>query len=162
MKILFFSAAFLFLWILNPWKNDLPIEQKQVQSKRVSPTISDSLITLVAVGDIMMGSNYPSDAYLPPKNVNLLDPIASFIQSADVAFGNLEGTVLDKGGKIKSCSDPSKCYAFRQPAYFVDQLKAAGFDFLSVANNHMGDFGDEGRVNTQRVLKQAGIRYAGA
>ena len=161
MKIVFLSLVLFFFWILDSWKSIVSNEVSPAESTKTYQPAIDSLITLVAVGDIMMGSNYPSEAYLPPKNSNLLDPVASFIQSADVAFGNLEGTVLDKGGAVKSCSDPSKCYAFRQPTYFVDQLKAAGFDFLSVANNHMGDFGDEGRVNTQRVLKAAGIRYAG-
>ena len=121
----------------------------------------DTLITLVAVGDIMMGSNFPSPNYLPKEGVELLSPLHEFLQMADVTFGNLEGTILNDGGTVKSCSDPSKCYAFRQPEYFVPQFKNAGFDFLSVANNHMGDFGEAGRTNTQRVLREAGLRFAG-
>jgi len=121
----------------------------------------DSVITMVAVGDIMMGTNFPSESYLPPKDLFLLSPLHAFLQGADVTFGNLEGTVLNSGGDAKKCGDPSKCYAFRQPEYFVDQLKEAGFDLLSVANNHMGDFGDAGRANTQRILKEKGFTYAG-
>jgi len=123
--------------------------------------VEDSLITLVAVGDIMMGSNYPSNAGLPPDGTLLLEPLQDFLRAADITFGNLEGTVLNTGGIPKKCGDPSKCYAFRQPEFFVDQLKSAGFDFLSIANNHMGDFGDPGRQNTQKVLRNAGMRYAG-
>lgn len=123
--------------------------------------VDDSLITLIAVGDIMMGTNFPSENYLPAKDLLLLEPMHSILRNADITFGNLEGTVLNSGGKVKKCSDSTKCYAFRQPEYFVPQLKDAGFDFLSLANNHMGDFGEEGRVNTQRVLREAGFRYAG-
>lgn len=122
---------------------------------------NDSVITLVAVGDMMLGTNFPNEGYLPPKDLLLLQPMYSFLQGADVTFGNLEGTVLNSGGDVKRCGDPSKCYAFRQPEYFVDQLKEAGFDILSIANNHMGDFGEPGRNNTQRILKEKGFTYAG-
>ena len=124
-------------------------------------TPADSIITLVAVGDIMMGTNFPNESYLPPKDRFLLSPMYAFLQEADVTFGNLEGSVLNSGGDVKKCSDPSKCYAFRQPEYVVGQLKEAGFDLLSVANNHMGDFGDVGRTNTQRVLREKGLTFAG-
>lgn len=123
--------------------------------------LSDSTIRIVAVGDIMLGTNYPSESYLPSKETLLLKPMFEYLQNADITFGNLEGTVLNDGGDVKKCSNPSICYAFRQPEYFVDQLKDAGFDILSLANNHMGDFGKPGRDNTQRILKEKGFTYAG-
>ena len=131
--------------------------EKNAQRKK----IADSTITLVAVGDIMMGSNYPSEVNCPPKDIRLLDPVATYLQAADLSFANLEGPVLDKGGTMKKCQDPSVCYAFRQPEYLTDQIKAAGIDLLSVANNHLGDFGEEGRSNTCRVLREKGFRIAG-
>ena len=122
---------------------------------------SDDTITIVAVGDIMMGTNYPSENYLPPKGVKLLEPILEYLKVGDVVFGNLEGTVLNSGGEVKSCSNPSTCYAFRQPEYLLDQIKEAGFNMLSVANNHVGDFGNTGRANTIKALKERGFCYAG-
>jgi poly-gamma-glutamate capsule biosynthesis protein CapA/YwtB (metallophosphatase superfamily) len=130
-------------------------------TERKKFNFTDSVISIVAVGDIMMGTNYPSESYLPPKDVFLLNPVSEILSQADLTFGNLEGTILNSGGTPKKCSDPSLCYAFRQPEYFVQQLKNAGFDFMSVANNHMGDFGDIGRLNTCKVLRSNGIRYAG-
>lgn len=129
-----------------------------VPNKTDSP---DETFTLVAVGDIMMGTNFPNASYLPPEGVKLLDPLADILKSGDVTFGNLEGTLLNEGGDLKNCSDWSKCYAFRQPEYFADELKLAGFDLLSVANNHLGDFGDPGRTNTLKVLGEKGFAYAG-
>lgn len=147
------------LTLFLPFKSKARVPfQKKVM---VEPEPEDTLITLIAVGDIMMGTNFPSPSYLPNQNTFLLEPMHSFLQRGDIVFGNLEGTILNEGGKVKKCSDSTKCYAFRQPEYFVPQLKAAGFNFLSLANNHMGDFGEEGRNNTQRVLKEAGIKYAG-
>lgn len=121
----------------------------------------DTLITVITVGDMMLGTNFPSTDYLPPNGQNILDPVKDILRSGDLTFGNLEGTVLNEGGDVKKCSDPTKCYAFRQPEYVVDYLKDAGFDMVSVANNHMGDFGEPGRANTQKVLKAKGIKYAG-
>ncbi len=121
----------------------------------------DSIITLIAVGDMMLGTNYPNATHLPPNDYDLLGPLQELLKSGDMTFGNLEGTVLNEGGEIKSCGDPTKCYAFRQPESVLKHVKNAGFDFLSIANNHMGDFGETGRKNTQKVLREMGFRYAG-
>lgn len=134
---------------------------KKVNNGKDMVNDKDSILTLIAVGDIMLGTNYPSPSYLPPDKANILIPLRDILRSANITFGNLEGTVLNEGGEVKQCNDPSKCYAFRQPEYLVDFLKDAGFDLLSLANNHMGDFGQTGRANTQRILKEKGIKYAG-
>lgn len=138
-------------------------DSKKVSRKaaEVQAQESDSLISLVAVGDMMLGTNFPDASYLPHRDTLLLRPMFDFLRNADITFGNLEGTVLNEGGDVKKCGDPAKCYAFRQPEYFIDQLKDAGFDILSLANNHMGDFGESGRTNTQRILKEKGLTYAG-
>jgi poly-gamma-glutamate capsule biosynthesis protein CapA/YwtB (metallophosphatase superfamily) len=47
------------------------------------------------------------------------------------------------------------------PEYLIDQLKTAGFDFLSLANNHANDFGLEGIENTKLVLDNLEIGFAG-
>lgn len=123
---------------------------------------SDSLITIAGVGDIMFGTNYPSPSYLPPNDgKNLLDSVEAVLKSADITFGNAEGTFLDEGGEVKSCKDPSVCYAFRQPTRYANYFKQGGFDLVSVANNHVGDFGETGRKSTSKTLKEAGIAYAG-
>ncbi len=137
------------------------VEPASKKETNVKDNPSDSILTLIAVGDIMLGTNYPSAAYLPPNKANILEPVRDLLRNADLTFGNLEGTVLNEGGDVKQCSDPSKCYAFRQPEYLVDYLKDSGFDLLSLANNHMGDFGNAGRVNTKRILKEKGIKHAG-
>lgn len=158
--LLVLSTAFLgaMVFPLQPF-SESPVLHKKTPVDE--PVVDDSTITLVAVGDMMLGTNFPHAGYLPPRDTLLLKPMYEYLQRADFTFGNLEGTVLDSGGTVKKCGDPTKCYAFRQPEYFVDQLKDAGFDFLSLANNHLGDFGQEGRNNTQRVLKAKNLKYAG-
>ncbi|TAK43017.1 MAG: CapA family protein [Saprospiraceae bacterium] len=123
---------------------------------------TDTLVSVTGVGDIMMGTNYPSRNYLPPNGGDgLLSDVDSILSSADVTFGNLEGTLFDGEGTAKRCRDTTKCYIFRTPASYVKHLYDAGFDVISIANNHSGDFGNEGRIGTKAVLKNAGIAFAG-
>ena len=153
------ATTYFVIWGF-PLEMNAPVKNMIAIPEPVNIT-EDSTITLVAVGDIMMGTNFPDPAYLPPKDSFLLRPMLPYLMNADITFGNLEGSVLNEGGEVKKCSDPTKCYAFRQPEYFIDQLKDAGFDLLSLANNHMGDFGESGRNNTQRVLREKKLKYAG-
>lgn len=118
--------------------------------------------TIIGVGDMMLGTNYPSASYLPPKGgTTMLAHMEETLQSADVTFGNLEGTILDEGGTPKRCSNPKACYVFRSPESYASHFQKAGFDLLSIANNHSGDFGLTGRKRTKAVLEELGIAYAG-
>lgn len=119
-------------------------------------------ISVIGVGDIMMGTNFPSEKYLPPENgKSLWREVIDILKDADLTFGNLEGVVLDSGGTQKKCNNPDLCYLFRTPERFISNLVDAGFDVMSMANNHAGDFGPEGRENTVKVLDSLGINHAG-
>lgn len=119
-------------------------------------------ITITGVGDIMLGTHFPTDEYLPPDDgAHLLKDVAPYLKESDITFGNLEGSFLNEGKCMKRCSDPKKCYAFKMPEHYVTHLKDAGFNLLSIANNHVGDFGIEGREKTVEVLEKAEIHFAG-
>lgn len=120
-------------------------------------------ITVAAVGDIMLGSTNPPGRGLPAEDgAKMLVEVAPILSAADLAFGNLEGPMLE-GGKSAKCGPNSRlCYAFRVPTRYGKHLKDAGFDLMSVANNHASDFGLEGRESTNRVLDQLGIVHAGS
>jgi hypothetical protein len=119
-------------------------------------------ITIMAVGDIMPGTNFPSDKLLPADSgKNIFISVKHILENADLTFGNLEGCLLNEGGTVKKCQDSTKCYAFRIPTYFSPIIKDAGFDILNLANNHCGDFGDAGRLSTKASLDSTGIYYAG-
>jgi poly-gamma-glutamate capsule biosynthesis protein CapA/YwtB (metallophosphatase superfamily) len=127
------------------------------------PVCAGSTLAVVAVGDVMLGTAYPSAAYLPPNNdcSPLLSLVKPHIQAADVAFANLEGALTDNLKNAKTCSNPKWCYAFAMPASYAACLADAGFDLLSVANNHTGDFGEQGQASTVNALEQQGIAFAG-
>lgn len=119
-------------------------------------------VTVIGVGDIMMGTNYPNASGLPPNDgTDLFQEVAAVLKNADVTMGNLEGVLLDEGGTAKTCRDPKVCYVFRSPVKYAQNLAAAGFDVMSLANNHAGDFGDVGRKSSMKALDQSGIYHAG-
>jgi hypothetical protein len=120
-------------------------------------------LSIIGVGDIMLGTDFPNRSSLPPNNdcMPLLEPVKHILLDADVTFGNLEGCFLDHGPVVKRCRDTTVCYAFKSPEKYVNCLVEAGFDVVSLANNHVGDFGDRGRKTTIRLLDSVGIHYGG-
>ncbi len=128
-----------------------------------TPPTNKEPITIAAVGDIMMGSLYPNDSRMPPNDgADLMKEVTPILSAADIAFGNLEGPIVDGGSSGKCGGSRGNCYAFRVPTRYGKYLKEAGFDVMSVANNHAGDFGEGGRISTQKVLDEQGIKYAGS
>jgi poly-gamma-glutamate capsule biosynthesis protein CapA/YwtB (metallophosphatase superfamily) len=86
---------------------------------------------------------------------------AHLLRDADLTVGNLEGCLSDHAPREKYCRDTTICYAFRMPEKFGSCFQEAGFDVLTIANNHSGDFGDQGRESTVKVLDSLGIHHAG-
>lgn len=131
----------------------------------VSPdsTFKNKPLVIAGVGDIMLGTSFPSTRFLPPDDnpFLLFGDLADTLASADIAFGNLEGSFLDQGEPAKKCRDTTICYLFRMPERYAGALGSAGFDILSLANNHFGDFGYASRRKTMKLLDSIGIKYAG-
>lgn len=114
-----------------------------------------------AVGDIMLGSDFPDDRLPPDDGRGLLAPVADWLRDADLTFGNVEGVLMDGGEPEKFCNNPRLCYLFRSPARYAFTLADAGFDVASLANNHARDFGETGRSASMAALHAAGIATTG-
>lgn len=119
-------------------------------------------IKIAAVGDIMLGSPFPKESRMPPNDgADILKAVTPILSSADIAFGNLEGPMTDGGRSAKCGSGNSNCFEFRMPTRYGKYLKAAGFDVMSVANNHALDFGEKGQADTRATLDAQGIKHVG-
>lgn len=143
------------------------VESEETNAAKPTPTPAKAQnnepVKIAAVGDIMIGSTSINDSYLPPNDgADMLKEVTPILSKADVTFGNLEGPMLE-GGKTTKCPPGSKrCFAFRVPTRYGKLLKDAGFDVMSLANNHAGDFGDYGRESTRKTLDALGIKHAGS
>lgn len=114
-------------------------------------------VTLVAVGDIMVGG--PNRALLQRTSARYPFEgagIRNLLLDADLTLGNLECAVTTRGRQ------QPKAYTFRADPEVVEGLWWAGFDILGLANNHTGDYGQIGLLDTFDALAAAGLRYIGA
>ncbi len=110
---------------------------------------------VVFVGDIMLSRTVAKR--MRERGADY--PFAStthIIREADVAFGNLETTITE-GDAVQPFE-----MRFRADADVPEALKMAGFDILSLANNHTFDFGEKGLSDTQTALDAVGIIHVGA
>ena len=156
-------AASIILLFLIACQTKSVRSEEPVQPEPVATPRNNEPVTIVGVGDIMMASPFPNDSRMPPNDgADLLKAFTPILSAADIAFGNLEGPIVDTGVSGKCRPGSTQCFAFRTPTRYGKYLKEAGFDVMSVANNHAGDFGLAGRVSTQKVLDEQGIKYAGS
>ena len=112
--------------------------------------------TFIFVGDIMLGrgvewriSKNSSDFNFPFLKIR------NYLKKADLVFGNLEGPISDKG------KNQGSEYSFRFRPEVVGALRDAGFKVLSLANNHIWDWGEEAILDTISNLDGAGIGAVG-
>jgi len=106
-----------------------------------NPTPETGIVTLALLGDL----NFGRGVHPNKETFTYLKPI---LESADLAMGNLESPLTTKAVTTKSpyalCTDPEK----------AEFLYEAGFDLLSVANNHYIDCGLSGYRETLATIKQ--------
>jgi len=125
------------------------------------PDLSAMRVSIASVGDMMIGTDYPQNHLPDDDGVSFLQDVTDVISGADIAFGNLEGVLLDGGTPGKKCSNPQACYLFRSPTRYADHYKRAGFDVLSLANNHARDFDEEGRSSSMEAIATRGMHHSG-
>lgn len=119
-------------------------------------------ISVIAVGDIMMGTDFP-DKYkiLPPDNgKDLFVHVENLLKKGDLVFGNLEQVLADGGKCAKDINSPNM-WAFKCPTIFAANLAKANFNIMSIANNHAWDFGKEGMQSTMIALDSVKIKHSG-
>ncbi|HEU5485305.1 MAG TPA: CapA family protein [Microlunatus sp.] len=110
--------------------------------------------TLTVVGDVMLGRRVAQASGDDP--VRTLRPTAGRLAAAEITTGNLEGTLSDDGSPTQGGD------SFHAEPEIVDGLELAGFDLVSLANNHVGDYGQRALRRTLAELRDADLPYVGA
>ena len=116
-------------------------------------------VSIKAVGDIIPGSNFPYNK-LPENKDSLFKSVKPYLQGADILFGNFESTMTDYPYSSKG-GGGGMLFAFRTPPSYAKLLKDAGFDILSVANNHSYDFHEQGFKDTIKNIDSNGMKAVG-
>ncbi len=87
----------------------------------------------------------------------VLSRVKPYLESAHLAFVNLESPISDKGAR-----KTGKQYTFRSRTALAGGLAAVGIDVVSLANNHALDYGAKALLDTLERLDKVGVAYAGA
>jgi poly-gamma-glutamate synthesis protein (capsule biosynthesis protein) len=113
--------------------------------------LPDDVVTMSFVGDVMLARGVGRVIQSSGDPAAPLRPTAGRLAESDVTIGTLESTLSRIGpptqGNDSFGADPSVRAG----------LTLAGFDVLSVAANHLGDFGSESIVETLRLVREVGI-----
>ncbi len=125
------------------------------------PDKSTLRVSIASVGDMMIGTDFPQNHLPDDDGVSFLTDVTPVLSAADIAFGNLEGVLIEGGEPAKKCKNPNACYLFRSPPRYAAHYRDAGFDVMSLANNHARDFGEEGRDSSAAALAAVGVAASG-
>ena len=120
--------------------------------------MSEKRLILVMTGDIMLGGEFLT--FRNERDLNWEYPFKKakpFFEKADVIFGNLE-CPLSKDGPVRADKD----MALYAPPDSVSSLKYLNYNVVSLANNHINDYGEEGLIKTIEILKGKKIPFFGA
>jgi poly-gamma-glutamate capsule biosynthesis protein CapA/YwtB (metallophosphatase superfamily) len=123
----------------------------------LSPTsVPERPVTLAFTGDVMFGRTVNSHMLATTSN----DPYpftytADFLHGFDLTIGNLECVISRQGAPVP------KTYTFRGDPRAYERLLIAGFDLVSVANNHSGDYGKAAFLDELLTLPTHGITPIG-
>lgn len=158
--VIFLSLFFIIFVFADYLPHSKASDSDLIKDTALELIQSDSVITIAAVGDIMMGSIYPTPILPANDGKELFNMVKTELINSDIAIGNLEAPFGDSGKSAKDSTQKHN-FAFITPTGYVQNLVDAGFDIVNLANNHIYDFGKAGVKTTRQVLDSAGIKYAG-
>ena len=120
-----------------------------------APTPDSRPVTLVITGDIMLGREVNAQM-LASTDRFPFNGTADYLRGFDLTVGNLECVVSTLGQPV-----PNKTYHFRGDPRGFSRLTDAGFDIVSLANNHSGDYGTDAFADMLARLPEHGIAPLG-
>jgi len=138
-------------------------DEKYCEENRIyaMPTISADEITLAFAGDISLAEGYANIGTLQQRGGEIENCFDEFLlkemQDADIFMLNNEFPYTDRGTPTEG-----KTYTFRAKPENVKYLYDMGVDIVSIANNHVYDYGEVSLLDTLTTLEAAAMPYVGA
>jgi poly-gamma-glutamate synthesis protein (capsule biosynthesis protein) len=143
-----------------PFQNRLSLQAEVGDAAELLPILQaalapEAVIQMVSVGDIMLDRRLGETI----QRGNLAYPfanVAPLLQAGDITVGNMESALGNAG------LPADKSYPFRAPPAAAQSLALAGFDLVSLSNNHSMDYGSEALLQAIDLLEAQGITPIGA
>ena len=139
------------------------IKQEEVKREPVKKEIIISV-----AGDFTLGTDtkFAYDSSLPAAFINsgrnysyFMQNVSSIFSEDDYTLVNLETTFTDS--EVKAPKDGDIFYNFKGPKEYVNILTKASIDGVTIANNHIYDYGQRGMQDTVNTLKEKNIDICG-
>lgn len=144
------------------WRTALAAFQTNLTVNKIAARAAElaqpKTTTLLFVGDVMLarGVQFYTEREGGGNSGFPFAYVSSTLRAADLTIGNLEHPVSDRG------RNQGSEYSLRASPDSIMELKEAGFDVMSLANNHIWDWGVDALSDTLTHLDRAGIAHAGA
>lgn len=149
------------LWLM--YCRDSGFQQYRLQNVYWKEAGEDGKIVLGFAGDINFVDDWYTMEYMNRQTNGIYDcfseDLLSEMQNVDVMVMNNEFTYAESGS-VEAV--PGKAYTFRADPEDVELLSVFGTDAVTLANNHVYDYGEEGLLSTLDCLRKADIPYTGA
>ncbi|MGM0568879.1 MAG: CapA family protein [Elusimicrobiota bacterium] len=116
---------------------------------------ADEKVSILFTGDVYLGGHSEKLLIKDPHYPYL--EVRGILEKADVIIGNLESPLTSSEEVFME-----KTFKLKASTGVIHSLKAGGFSAVSLANNHIMDFGWQGLKDTIETLEKHGIKYAGA
>ena len=147
---------------VSPIAETAPPEQTPAVTPEPTPTPAPVAYTLHFVGDCTLASDSyhqgGPDGYDTVINGDFSYPFAKTVQyfeNDDFTMANLECALTE------STSARNKTYVYKAHAEYAQIMSEGGVEFVTLANNHVLDYGQQGYDDTKAAVEAVGLGYAG-
>ena len=129
----------------------------------VTSSVADKVVTITFTGDCTLGSEErlrgtetSFDSVAAREGYDyFFEDFKELFASDDYTLINFEGVLSDSSAQ----ENKTKTYRFRGPTSFVNILKSVSIEGVTLANNHVADYGNQGLESTKKTLDEAGIEW---
>ena len=155
------------VFVTEKTTEETTIEEKTTEETTTEETVQETTteqqeqeVSFLFAGDICLEENGFVLDYYDQRGQELENCMSPYLlermEEADIFFLNHEYTISNRGSKL------DKYYTFRANPSRMGILKEMSVDAVSLANNHIYDYGYDAFEDTLNLLDEAGIRHVGA
>ena len=138
-KVISSLIAFLIALVPTSLTSNIPVNTNQT--------------TIIFTGDVMLGRSVMGSALDNNDNLYPFRKTSEFLKNADITMVNLENPI------VKDCARVSGGFKFCTSPDVAKGLSFSGIDIVSLSNNHSGNYGQSGLMETKKYLDELGIKY---
>lgn len=153
-----YQESFWHTYTGNSLKTLIHLKEKNLENTKIINKKGD--ITLSFIGDVSLADNWDIMPKYDERKIGIYgvldEEVLSIMNNADIMVANNEFTLSNRGTRL------NKAYTFKGDPKRASIYKEMGVDLVSLANNHIYDYGHDAFIDTLNTLKSQDIAFVGA